>query len=56
MKKYKSSIIVIGLAAFVSILLSLYNGNSNWKFYLLGTIVFFLILSISISYYKNGNK
>ena len=49
-------IIIIALVAFVSILLSLYNGNPNWKIYLLGTMIFFIILYISISYEKNQNK
>jgi len=40
MKKYNGAIIIIALAAFVSILLSLYNGNPNWKIYLLGTNIF----------------
>ena len=51
MKKYNGAIIIIALAAFVAILLSLYNGNPNWKIYLLGTIIF-IILYISISYEK----
>lgn len=56
MKKYNGAIIIIALAAFVAILLSLYNGNPNWKIYLLGTLFFFIILYISISYEKNQNK
>ena len=56
MKKYNGAIIIIALAAFVAILLSLYNGNPNWKIYLLGTLIFFIILYISISYEKNHNK
>lgn len=32
--------IVIGLGSAASILLSMYNGNSNWKYSLLGTIIF----------------
>ena len=30
--------IVIGLGSAASILLSMYNGNSNWKYSLLGTL------------------
>ncbi len=56
MKKYNGAIIIIALAAIVAILLSLYNGNPNWKIYLLVTIIFFIILYISISYEKNQNK
>ena len=56
MKKNNGAIIIIALAAIVAILISLYNGNPNWKIYLLVTIIFFIILYISISYEKNQNK
>ena len=55
MKKYNGAAVIIALAAFVAILLSLYNENPNWKIYLLGTIFFFIILYISISYEKKNS-
>ena len=56
MKKYNGAIIILALAFIVALLLSLYNGNFNWKIDLLGPIVFFVILYGAISYEKKKNK
>ena len=56
MKKYNGALIIIALAFFIAMLLSIYNENSNWKIYVLGPIVLIAIIYGGISYEKNKNK
>ena len=56
MKKYNGAIIIIALAFFIAMLLSIYNENFNWKTDILGPIVLMTIIYGGISYQKNKNK
>ena len=56
MKKYNGAIIIIALAFFIAMLLSIYNENFNWKIDVLGPIVLMAIIYGGISYEKNKNK
>ena len=56
MKKYNGALIIIAVAFFVAMLLSIYNENFNWKTDILGPIVLMTIIYGGISYQKNKNK
>lgn len=56
MKKYNGALIIIAVAFFVAMLLSIYNENFNWKTDILGPIVLMAIIYGGISYEKNKNK
>ena len=56
MKKYNGALIIIALAFFIAMLLSIYNENFNWKIDALGPIVLIAIIYGGISYEKNKNK
>tara|TARA_B100000003_G_scaffold208371_1_gene228464 strand:+ start:911 stop:1084 length:174 start_codon:yes stop_codon:yes gene_type:complete len=56
MKKYNGALIIIALAFFIAMLLSIYNENFNWKIDVLGPIVLIAIVYGGISYEKNKNK
>tara|TARA_B100001741_G_scaffold293019_1_gene274329 strand:- start:312 stop:485 length:174 start_codon:yes stop_codon:yes gene_type:complete len=56
MKKYNGALIIIAVAFFVAMLLSIYNENFNWKTNILGPIVLMAIIYGGISYEKNKNK